>query len=352
MKENDNIRMMTGRLGELVSSKRPYSSIEGIREMGHRINTMGGFPQQDRMIRDKYRTLLRALKYSYQSAWVKKQSLDYIDEMDEGHTCCNVRALINPNKLKMDYDDKIISIPFEQGFKVGDIFEWVNTGTYWLIQLQDLEELAYFRGEIRKCSYQISWQNDGQQYSTYAAVRGPVETKINFIQKHGISVDSPNHSLNVLMPANEHTLKQFQRYSKFYLQDIGTEEQKVCWRVEATDSISVPGILEITAVEYFVNETEDDVDNGVVGGLIVEPISPNTEIIEQTIKGETFIKPKKTYEYHFIGTSKGDWKVDREGISLEVFDKKVQVKWLSNYSGQFNLSYGDFTKTIVVESLF
>jgi hypothetical protein len=33
--------------------------------------------------------------------------------MDDGHTCCNVRALINPNKLKMDYDDKIISVPFD-----------------------------------------------------------------------------------------------------------------------------------------------------------------------------------------------------------------------------------------------
>jgi hypothetical protein len=27
-----------------------------------------------------------------------------------------VRALINPNKLKQDYDDKIISIGFEHGF--------------------------------------------------------------------------------------------------------------------------------------------------------------------------------------------------------------------------------------------
>jgi hypothetical protein len=46
-----------------------------------------------------------------------------------------VRALINPNKLKQDYDDKIISIGFEHDFKPGDIFEWCNTGTYWLIYL-------------------------------------------------------------------------------------------------------------------------------------------------------------------------------------------------------------------------
>lgn len=352
MKQNDNLRMMNARLGDITPPCRPHFSIEGIRDMGVRIGSMGGFPQQDRMIRDKYRTLLRALKYSYQSAWVKKWSPDYIEEMDYGHDCCNVRALINPNKLKMDYDDKIISIPFNQGFKVGDIFEWVNTGTYWLINLQDLEELAYFKGDIRKCTYQISWQENDQKYSTFAAVRGPVETKINFIQKHGISVDSPNHSLNILMPANEYTLKQFQRYSKFYLQSINGSIQQVCWRVEATDSISVPGILEITAVEYFANEVEDDIDNGVVGGLVVETLNPNPESIEQTIKGETFIKPKKVYEYSFIGTSKGEWKVDKDGIQIEPNGKKVQIKWLSNYSGQFDLSYGDFTKTVVVESLF
>jgi hypothetical protein len=48
-------------------------------------------------------------------------------------------------------------------------------------------------------------------------VRGPVETKINFIQKHGISVDNPNHTLNILMPKNKATLEYFKRYAKFYL---------------------------------------------------------------------------------------------------------------------------------------
>nr|DAF37540.1 MAG TPA: hypothetical protein [Caudoviricetes sp.]DAK59260.1 MAG TPA: hypothetical protein [Caudoviricetes sp.] len=46
-----------------------------------------------------------------------------------------VRALINPNKVKADYDEKILSTGFENGFKTGDVFEWCNTGTYWLIYL-------------------------------------------------------------------------------------------------------------------------------------------------------------------------------------------------------------------------
>lgn len=349
---NDNLRMMNARLGNVETPAKPPNTVEGVNDLARRINTMGGFPRQDRMIRDKYRTLLRALKASYQGAWVKKYYPDYIETMEGEREQKPVRALINPNKLKMDYDDKILSIPFDAGFKIGDIFEWVNTGTYWLVELQDLEELAYFRGEIRKCTYEITWTDEGQQYSTYAAIRGPVETKINYIQKHGIGIDTPNYSLQIRMPSNEHTLKQFQRYSKFYLQDIGTEETKVCWRVEATDSISVPGLLEITAVEYYANETEDDIENGVVGGLVVQSINPNPDLVEEKIKGETFIKPKKVYEYHYTGAEKSEWKVDKKGITLEAKDREVKLKWMSNYSGQFELSYGDFTKTIVVESLF
>nr|DAL45985.1 MAG TPA_asm: hypothetical protein [Caudoviricetes sp.]DAT74621.1 MAG TPA: hypothetical protein [Caudoviricetes sp.] len=31
---------------------------------------------------------------------------------------------------------------------------------------------------------------------------------------------------------------------------------------------STPGIIEINAVEYYSNETADDIDNGIVNGLI------------------------------------------------------------------------------------
>ena len=152
------------------------------------------------MISDKLRTLDRAVQYSYQGADVKK-----IDST-ASHS---VRALINPNKLKPDYDDKVISIRYDHDFKTGDVFEWNGTNTYWLIYLQDLTELAYFRGDIRKCSHEIKWEDEDGLHSSYAAIRGPVETKINFIQKHGISVDTPNHSLHILMPKTDSAVKYF-----------------------------------------------------------------------------------------------------------------------------------------------
>ena len=264
----------------------------------------------------------------------------------------HLRALINPNKLKQDYDDKIISIGFEYEFKCGDVFEWVGTNTKWLIYLQDLTELAYFRGDIRRCSYEINWEDETGVHKTYAAIRGPVETKINYIQKHGISVDTPNHSLNLLMPKNEYSLAYFKRYSKFYLQGDDT-----CWRVEATDWISTPGILEVTAVEYYANEIEDDIDAGIVGGLIEEPKDPNgNEPME--IIGETFIKPQQIYTYKFNGIAlSNSWDIDikKYPIKFEVNPKdsrEVRLMWDSPYSGQFEIGFMGVIKTIVVEYLF
>ena len=322
--------------------------------MAKRLLQMGGRSQQERMIRDKRRSLDKALLYSYQSAFVKKiQDLDNISP-PEGEIIKQppVRALINPDKTKQDYDDKIISIGYEHGFKSGDVFEWKNTNSFWLIYLQDKTELAYFRGEIRRCRYTIKYKDEqGKQHITYAAIRGPVETKINFIQKSGISVDRPNFSLNILLPANENNLQYFKRYSKFYLLE---DNQKICWRVEAIDWISTPGILEVNAVEYYVNEFEDDVENGLVGGLIVQEQKLNPEEIEDLIQGETFIKPKGLYRYQYTGTLSGSWFIDSKyPVKYKIInDNTIELQWISNYSGQFEIKYDSLVKTIVVESLF
>ena len=335
---------MQGRLG--VYDKQPFDPdttdpSSGIHDQSTRLRFHGGNRQQERMIKDKRRSLDRAVWSSYQAAEVLRVDAEFRKP---------VRALINPNKLKQDYDDKIISIGYEYNLKSGDIFEWLGTKTYWLVYLQDLTELAYFRGDIRKCSYEIAWEDEDGVHKTYAAIRGPVETKINFIQKHGISVDTPNHSLNILMPKNDYVMAYFKRYSKFYLQGDET-----CWRVEATDWISTPGILEVTAVEYYANETEDDIEAGIVGALIPEIQDPNSEE-EIGIQGETFIKVKTSYKYRFNGYESHRWELGSKcPVKIEIDPKdprNVTITWTQGYSGQFDLYYGDYKKTIVVESLF
>ena len=343
-------RLMQGRIG--TYDKRPFNSkeldpaIDGVNHQSTRFRQNGGNLQQERMIMAKRRSLDQAIWNSYQGAEIVRVDAEHKKPF---------RALINPNKLKQDYDDKILSVGFEYGIEPGSVFEWLGTNTYWLVYLQDLTELAYFRGDIRKCSFQIAWEDDDGKHSTYAAIRGPVETKINYLQKHGISLDTPNFSLNILMPKTEAALKYFKRYSKFYLQEDEAPE-KVCWRVEAIDWLSTPGILEVVAVEYYANETEDDIDNGIVGGLLVDKINPNDEEVEEAIIGESFIKVKKTYEFRFEGNSYQDWVVDKKYpvvITEDPLDPKhIYLKWDSPYGGQFELTYGLYTKVIVVESLF
>ncbi len=95
-----------------------WTQFAGVKNMANRLRVQGGSIQQDRMIDAKRWSLDHALQYSYQAAKVKRLNENTV-----------MSALINPNKLKQDYDDKIISIGFEHGFKPGDVFEWANTGT-------------------------------------------------------------------------------------------------------------------------------------------------------------------------------------------------------------------------------
>lgn len=313
--------------------------MNNLENMRARLNYEGGAVQQERMIRDKRKTFDRTVLYSYQGADVRIPGSEQ-----------SFKALINPNKNKPDYDDKVLSIGFESGFIPGTVFEWERTGTKWLIYLQDLTELAYFLGDIRRCSYEIAWEDPitGQRHITYAAVRGPVETKINFIQKNGISVDTPNHSLNIMLPKTDDTIEYFKRYSKFYLRGIMDTDSMVCWRVEAIDTISTPGILEITGVEYYSNEFEDDIEQGIAGGLIVKPVEE-----ESVIKGEGFITPRLEYSYTYEGNEEGTWRFDAAlPIKASVDGKTITLSWEKGYSGQFDLSYGNITRAIVVESLF
>ena len=326
--------------------------------MQARLSARVGQFQQDKMIKDKKETLDRVVKYSYQGAKVQELGSDTI-----------AYALINPNKVKQDYDDKIISIGYEYNYTPGTIFDWVNTGTKWLIYLQDLTELAYFKGDIRKCNYEIRWKNkDNKLCSTFVALTGPKETNLNSSVKEGISLDVPNNTLYFMVPNNPDTAEYFTRYQEFYLNNQ-------CWRIEAIDSISAPGIIEVNAVEYYSNKDTDNIEQGIVD--ILEPIVPEPATTE--INGDVFIKPKKVYDYSYEGkgaedfewfwddklpviavrkTADGEWKQIQE---RPLIDQPIHLKWTASYNGQFILNFGkknntepnnNLQKTIVVESLF
>ena len=322
--------------------------------MRKRLEWQGGIEQEDRMIKDKWRTLLRVLKYSYQACDIAlaQAQQEILDEGLEPEYPI-VRALINPDKNKQDYDDKILSVDYIHQFKPGDVFEWKNTGTHWIIYLQQLTEDAYFRGEIRRCRYKIKFKDeDGNICYTYAAIRGPVETQIDSIQKNQERIDKPNLSLNILMPRNEVTIKAFDRYKEFILDGR-------CWKVKAVDPISMAidrqGVLEVNAQEDYINEVTDDEINEIKDGLVVEPDepTPNSEI-----NGETFIKPAIP-EIYSVDLDGGTWCIRENNVPVDIEpidNKSIQVTWKKMISGQFTLVWNNgsdtYERVIVVESLF
>lgn len=306
------------------------------------------------MIKDKYNTFLKSLLYSYQGCDVTlvqpyseclsedDSSLDQNMQINEVY-----RALINPDKVKQDYDDKILSIDYKYNYQLGDVFCWVGTQTFWIIYLQQLTEDAYFRGEIRQCKYKLKFKDaSGNWCSTWAAIRGPVETQIESIQKNQIRVDRPNWSLNILLPQNDKTIQAFDRYSEFLFAGK-------CWQVQAVDSISMKNIIEINAEEYYIDRDTDDKINEMKNGLIIEPVdsTPNSGI-----EGLTFIKPKIAEQYS--SDEGGVWRV-KEKVPVEIIpvdDKTISLTWLKSISGQFTLQWSKDDilreKVIVVESLF
>lgn len=228
--------------------------------LNKRLQYQGG-NQEQRMINDKLLSLKKALLYSYQAATVILS--------DNRQFKC----LINSDKNKPAYDNKIISIPYkdvclnskrigktsegqmEIGLKPGHVFTWKETNTHWLVYLQKIEEDAYFRAEIRKCEAQVIF-DDGSSYWVY--IRGPVETSINWAQKSGIEWNSLNYSAIIYVTADDITRKKLERFAKVKIFDTRKKENKT-WQVVGVDEYFGDGILQVFLDEFFENSIEQAV---------------------------------------------------------------------------------------------
>lgn len=293
--------------------------------------------QHDRMVRDKLKSLNRALLYSYQTCWIRKVDNDYY-----------VRALINPDKVKFDYDEKIVSVDFQHDFKCGDVFEWKGTYTYWIILKQELTEVAYFRGNVRRCQpLEVVNPETQERRTIWGAIRGPVETKIDSLQKHNLAFELLSASIDMYIPGTEENINLFKRGFKFKFKNR-------VWEVQHPDDISTPGILEITAVEDY--NCDYDIP-------LVELTDPNPPIEDNSIQivGDTFIKPLLHYTYTIDDSIvEQEWSISAVGENKDISDTvtlipqghTVELFWNTMVSGSFILNYGDYSKTIVVESLF
>lgn len=312
--------------------------------MSMRLLYLGGARQQDRMNEDKLRTLKKALLYSYQAITL---------ENEQGE---QYRALLNPDKLKNDYDQKILSIPFNdiclnqeqigttvQGLQstkisTGQVFKNVDNDTYWLIYLRNLEETAYFRADVRRCKEEI--EVNGNKYKVY--IRGPVETKINWNQKKGIEWNNLNYSLLMYITKNEETLEFFHRFAKIKVRGKPYE-------VQAIDSFAADDIIEVVLLEDYNNLLEDE--EGIPTVELIEP-----EEGQPRINGESYVGPYSINEYSIDGLALGGiWTSDSRNVKIITDEESnVKVEILLGKSFKFDLTYTiddqSVTKTIIVES--
>lgn len=307
-----------------------------------RLNYMGGKKAEDRMSVDKLRTLKKALLYSYQAATAI---------LEDGR---EFRCLINPDVLKNDYDNKIISIPFYDiclnaekldlptsaaeesiDLQVGDIFTWKETNTDWLVYLRYLEEDAYFRGEIRLCNGSI--EINGKTYKGY--VRGPVETSIKWNQKKGINWNSINYSRIVYVKEDEVTtnLKRFDVVKM----DGNNWEIQVVNKDTASD-----GIMVIYLSEDFNNSIKDE--------LYEEEDVP---VIESAISGDAIAYPYDIKIYTIDGVSNGTWSLSNNNAKIiKTEENTVKIEIITGRAGTVDLIYKqadgiEITFPIVIKSL-
>ena len=304
--------------------------MSALENMKTRLDYNGGIAQIARMNADKLRSLKRAMTASYQAATAI---------LADGR---EFKCLINPDKIKNTYDNKILSIPFEdvclnaskkgttsQGIvpinlKAGDVFTWKENGSQWLVYLQRLEETAYFRSEIRKCNKTI--EINGNKYPVY--VRGPEQLTIDWQKGNLEMFNKENYTLLMYITKNEETLDYFHRFTKIEIDGLP-------WEVQVVDSIATEGIIEVSLKETYKNTIEKEIKEEEE-----EIIIPEKKDIY--IKGFNKTLPYEEYLYEIIGTKdEGVWEISNNKAKIIGEKNQLQVKIgiITGRSGSFVLRY-------------
>lgn len=291
-----------------------------------RVNYRGG-SAIERMKQDKLRSLHQALHYSYQAETAV---------LADGRA---FKCLINPNKISMELDDKMLSIPFEDicvnwdrsesrkkekeqiGVKVGDTIVWQENGTHWLVYMQYLQEDAYFRGLMRQCDTEVSI--NGKSYWVY--LKGPSEKGINWQKTNNFVFNKLNYTLEMYISKDQNTNEFFQRFKKLKIQGKP-------WEVQATDTINTEGIIAVYLKEDYSNQFEDQNE------LPEEDFTPDT--LNTYIVGPTKVYPFDIIKYTIVGIPGGLWSLNNGKAKFLAKDpSSAEIEIITGKSGSVVLSY-------------
>lgn len=315
-----------------------------------RLNYMGGNNQQVRMNKEKLKSLKKALLYSYQAATAI---------LSDGR---EFKCLINPNRLGVDLDNKILSIPFkdiclnantmglpvkeeiETNIKEGDVIEWKENGSHWIVYLQRLEETAYFRADLRRCHSQITLEDNSKHW---VYIRGPVEQTILWQQNKGNYFNKLNNTLILYITKNDQTLDYFHRFKTITLNNN-------IWEVQAVDSISIPGIIEIALKESYNNSIENNIEQVLEN--IEKEKSEAISLNKIYIFGLDQVYPYDIckYEIKNYNEQNGSWSIDNQSRNklIKIINSNkdsIEFSIITGKSGSFTLEYRNNDNIIIAK---
>lgn len=410
-----------------------YETNSSLNNLSKRLNVYGGSDQWVRMREDKLRSLKKALLSSYQRAIVQKydvkkdslansiisiitllqdkQSLSdnqlaILDQLEKEYNFPTIdkdsikyintlqqivdsltseapyfRALINHDKLKVDYEDKIISIPFSEppvgeteaidtDFHNGTVFKWVHGNkeewtpdTYWIVYMQYSEETAYFRAEIRKADEEIEIvvidaEGNESTVSYRGWMTGPNETTALWNTKRGVIWNDMNYTKLLYITKDEDTLAYFQRFDRIIINGKPWEVQAYNenYSTSKTGDFS-SGIIRValketyTSTEQFIKQQKD-----ADAAQIQAEAAYDAENTQARIDGPAAAHPfdilvykAKNYEqpqnWYISDTSLVKViEYDQTSLKLQVISKKA------NEEG-FTIGYGQDTIQVPIEPL-
>lgn len=318
-----------------------------------RLDYGGGANQESRMNLDKLRSLKKALLYSYQAQTaILKDNREF-------------RCLINHDKLKEDYDDKIISIPYDDiclnadqfqgktseatqhiGMQVGDTFTWKETNTRWIVIQEILEENAYFRATIRKADDEIII--NGTSYYGYL---GKWSREQLWHTKQNTSWSEMGYEVVLYITRDETTENFFSRFKKVNINNR-------LWEVQMVNDITSDTMLIIYLKEAFTNEFEP-IDNSLENQNKTDEEQEEQQseiILTPYIEGVDFGYPFDTLKYTIKNADNGVWLLSNLKAKISEEDNQnVSITIVSAKSGTVDLIYRinneDVVKTITIKSL-
>ena len=274
----------------------------------------------------KLKSFHKALHNSYQSELITLRK----GEENEKQVLC----LINPSRLTEEFDKKVISIDFEHGMKEGDVFYWDRTNKYWMVNLQQHTEEAYFRGTITRCEHQALIED--KLY--WITLRGPLESSIDWIGKHNLYINQLNYSMRMDISKNKQTMDFFSRFKvvkikNTYLDDDGTEySEEHRWQVVATDKYSSNTVIQVYLKEYADNPLEDE---------MIQPEEIIPDISQPYIDGPQFVDVyDENISYSIVNKTNGEFKIDSNLVRIVSKDEtSITLNVLTGRSGEFDIHY-------------